>query len=78
MNKKSELDCYLYFMWNEWSLEIAVEIFGESLGNHLWGKWDNMCWNCDFDGAPAKFYSNLDSDNRRVLVEYAISYYNRA
>lgn len=76
MNTKSELDCYLYYMWNVWSRSISIGIFGEMRGAHLWEKWEIACESCGADGAPALFYSMLDSNARREIVEKSITHYN--
>lgn len=78
MDKKSELDCYLYFMWNHWSMGVCVQLFGESLGKHIWSKWVSACEDCGAGGAPALFYSTLDVDTRRTIVERSFNHYNRA
>lgn len=78
MNKKSELDCYLYYMWNNWSKEISINLFDEMLGSHIWSKWCQACEKCGSDGAPALFYSMLDIDARNAIVNNAIQHYNRA
>lgn len=78
MNKKSELDCYLYYMWNQWRKDIPIKLFGRMLGSHLWDKWCKACDECGADGAPALFYSFLDIKTRGVIVNNAVSYYNKS
>ncbi len=78
MNKESELDCYLYYMWNQWNNSTCVRIFGEMLGTHIWSKWIKACEECGSDGAPALFYSMLDYDTRKEIVNNALAHYNRA
>lgn len=77
MNKKSDLDCYLYYMWNAWSGYECEEIFGENLGKHIWNKWCRQCDRCGLDGAPAPFYAELDTKSRRKIVERAVAHYNK-
>lgn len=76
MDKKSELDCFLFYMWNVWSKGESVAIFGECLGNHIWGKWLHKCGVSGVCGAPASIYSELDADKRRKIVDRAIKHYN--
>lgn len=77
MNKKSELDCYLFFMWNVWNYDICIKLFGVCLGEHIYRKWMNYCEEIGCVGAAASFYSALDSDKRRRIVECAVAHYNR-
>lgn len=37
--KANEFRKVILFMANRWSLETAVEIFGERMGSHFFGKW---------------------------------------
>lgn len=95
MDKKSPIDCFLYFMWNRYDALTNDIIFHEraseptfdtisgqmiigatiNIQNHIWNMW------CAIHdkyraGAPAVFYAELDYDNRKKIVEYAIKYYN--
>lgn len=75
MDKKSELDCFFYFMWNEWSKEVCIEIFGENLGNHYWSKYERFLSE-SVSGAPAIMYGVMDASKRRKIVDRAIKHYN--
>lgn len=77
MDKKSELDCYMFYMWNVWSKDESIAIFGERLGNHIWNKWCHKVDVSGADGVPASIYSELDADKRRKIVDRAIKHYNR-
>lgn len=77
MNKDSDLDCYLFFMWNEWCKDICLAIFGKLMGEHIWGKWCHLCEEYRSVGAPAAIYSELDAEKRRAIVERAIKHYNK-
>lgn len=76
MDKKSELDCYLYFMWNNWSRNICFDIFGERLGEHIWIKWTQLCQKDGAVGAPASLYAICDSNVRNKLKQRAYEQYN--
>lgn len=82
MNKNSELDCFLYYMWNEWSLGVCQTICPNSYdpvyGSHLWRVWVNARNKCNGSpvGAAAQFYADLDSDTRRKIVDAAVHHYN--
>lgn len=77
MNKQSELDCYLYFMWNAWSYDECIALFGENLGKHIWSKWNALCCDCGVAGAPAALYAALDEEKHQTLKERAVAYYNK-
>ena len=77
MNNKSELDCYLFYMWNEWRYAECVAIFGLRLGEHFWGKWCYYVKKYRTVGAVAPFYTALDADNRHKIVERAMAHYNK-
>lgn len=81
MNKNSELDCYLYWMWNVWSEDVCEKMwpnwYDPIYGNYMWGKWMNSCQICGGDGvgAAARFYAQVDDAIRRRIVEAAKAYY---
>lgn len=77
MNKKSELDCYLYYCWNVWSYEECINIFGECFGEHMWEKWCRYCDRCTASGAPAPFYADCDTEVRAKIVARAVAHYNK-
>lgn len=76
MDKSSTLDCYLYYMWNTWSYEECIIIFGEMIGSHIWVKWIRECQDFGAKGAPASFYAELDRGTRKKIVQRAIAHYN--
>lgn len=77
MKKNSELECFLYYMWNAFNYDKCIQIFGEYLGNHIINKWVGYIEQCGAEGAPALLYANIDDDCRKKLVEAAITYYNK-
>lgn len=72
MNPKSELDCFLFYMWNVWGYDECVSHFNE----HIWSKWVEADEQSGYKGAPAKFYAELDGKTRKAIVELAVAYYN--
>lgn len=83
MNRSSELECYLYFMWNVWSKEVCEEMYpcwyDPTYDNYLWGKW---CIAVEKSGgntvsAAAQFYADVDANIRKRLSEEAMSHYNQ-
>ena len=76
MTKSSELDCYLYFMWNCWSEEICIKLFGKVMGKHYWSKWSLMYKKYTAYGASGPFYAELDESARAVIRNHAYAHYN--
>jgi hypothetical protein len=61
-------------MFNRWSRDEAVKIFGKDLGNHIFEKW--ITYGLDyFHDRTMQLYSNLDSECRVKLVERACELY---
>lgn len=77
MDKSSELDCYLYFMWNAWSARMCAEIFAGTCHGHLWDKWESIEKVVGATSAAAEWYLALDDGNRRRIREAAVKYYNK-
>lgn len=76
MNHNSELDCFLYFMWNYWRPRTCAQIFPR-LADHIWNKWVECCRQSTSLGAPAVLYSLLDLNCRKTLVEYATDFFRK-
>ena len=76
MDQTNLIDCYLYYMWNAWGEEDCMELFGTSLGEHIWAIWIGLCRSCGRTGAAACLYAELDPDKRRMLADRAFHYYN--
>ena len=77
MHKSSELECYLYFMWNEWSARLCAEIFADTCHENLWNGWRRKVDELGATGAAASWYLVLDDGNRRRIREAAVKYYNK-
>lgn len=77
MDKTSELECYMYFMWNEWSARLCAEIFADTCHEHLWDGWKRKVDEIGATGAAASWYLVLDNVNRRRIREAAVKYYNK-
>lgn len=67
-----------YFMWymmNKWCLDESKHVYGDNLGEHIWGKWNDVV---RFgDGDQLRFYGNLDTVCRNKLVARALEFYNK-
>lgn len=71
----NEVTNFMYYMFNRWSLTESKLIYGESLGSHIWGKWNEVV---RFgDGDQLRFYANLDKECRQKLVDRANEIYNK-
>lgn len=76
MKKESELECYLYFMWNDFCDYYCNKIFGEKEGRILYNIYLSCCDRCHHEGAAATFYQELSENEREKLVQFAVKYYN--
>lgn len=80
MNKTSDLDCFLYWMWNVWNKDVCENLYPKwydpIYGNYLWGVWmkavESSGNNCH--AAPAQFYANVDCNIRKRFVDVARQY----
>ena len=77
MDKTSELECYLYFMWNVWCKQVCEEIFADTCHEYLWDGWKRKVNELGTIGATASWYWVLDDSNRRRIREAAVKYYNK-
>lgn len=77
MDKSSELECYLYFMWNVWNKNICFKLFDKYMGNHLWNKWITYCECSGATGAAAIFYAECDVKLRKFLKSLSYCYFNQ-
>lgn len=77
MDRNSELDCYLYYMWNRWDYSECRITFGRHLVDHIWSKWLSLCESDGRTGAAASIYALLDGEQRKKLVERAVRHYNK-
>ena len=61
---------FMYYMYNKWSLDESIRVFGEDLGDHIYCKWlnrqDNLQW-----------YGELDNNCKQKLVDVADKIYNK-
>lgn len=71
---ENTVSSFFYYMWNAWSENECKAVYG-GMYPHFWEKW---CVATDKDtfGAAERFYLELSEDNRRILVERAVSIYD--
>lgn len=61
---------FILYISNKWSLEEAISLFGEMLGNHIYDKfYDN----------PNKldWFANLDSNCQETILNRALEIYDK-
>ena len=71
---ENTVSSFFYYMWNAWSEEECKAVYG-GMYPHFWEKWCVATGKGTF-GAAERFYLELSEDNRRVLVERAVSIYD--
>lgn len=57
-------------MFNVWSLNEAIDIFGDNLGRHIFGKFTDR-------DDTLRFYAELDNECRALLVARAEAHYSK-
>jgi hypothetical protein len=71
----NEVTNFMYYMFNRWSLAESRYIYGASLGEHIWEKWNEVA---RFgNGDQLCFYASLDNDCKQKLVDRANELYNK-
>ena len=71
---ENTVSSFFYYMWNAWSEEECKAVYG-GMYPHFWEKWCVATDKGTF-GAAERFYLELSEDNRRILVERAVSIYD--
>lgn len=71
---ENTVSSFFYYMWNAWSEEERKAVYG-GMYPHFWEKWCVATDKGTF-GAAERFYLELLEDNRRILVERAVSIYD--
>lgn len=64
----NEVTRFMWYMYNHWSHNEAVALFGRNLGEHIYNKYlecgDTLLW-----------YAELDGDCRQTIVDRANATY---
>lgn len=54
MEARKVIESFMYYMYNDFTRDESIAVFGENLGVHLWGKFNNrrdeLHWFCELDG----------------------------
>lgn len=66
---------FAWYMFNKWSEDEAIHVFGDDLGRHIYAKWVEV--KTDGDGDQLRFYCNIDTVCRNKLVQRALDIYNK-
>lgn len=69
MAAHNEVTRFMYYMYNKWSHEEAVRLFGENMGEHIFNKWV-ACSNREL-----YFYAELSNEYQQMLVDRANEIY---
>lgn len=67
MNAKN-FRAVILFMANQWNKDVAIKIWGESLGLHFFSKWNARGTSAD-EGTMRLFYE-MTTDNLQKLLDY--------
>lgn len=59
---------FMWYMFNKWSHEESIYIFGENLGEHIWNKYTDS-------RDKLEFYGSIDNGCRSMLVKRAMEIY---
>lgn len=72
---RNDVTSFFYYMWNMWSKEESVMLFGEWLGTHFWDKWTyyfKLRASCAIDN----LYAGMEPKYRDMLVARALECYD--
>lgn len=75
MHDKNVVSQFYFFMWNVWTKDVCLEIYGKVMGEHFWSKFIGYHDAGGFDHAVAKMYADISDHYRDDLVNAAIEYY---
>lgn len=68
----NEVTKFMFYLFNRWDKSEAIQIFGDNLGRHIYGKW---LW-CRENGADQLvWYAELDRECQNKLVARANEIY---
>lgn len=70
----NEVTNFMLYVYNKWSKEESVRLFGNDLGIHIFNKW---VWCRENGGDQLEWYAILDNDCRRKIVDRANELYNK-
>lgn len=71
----TSVNAYFYYMWNRFSKEECIAIWGKIMGEHFFKKWCGM--NNDFLASSERLWADLSNNNRQLLLNRAWKYYTK-
>ena len=71
----NEVTNFLFYIYNKWSKEESVRLFGNDLGNHIFNKWVGK--HEYSNDITMSWYTDLDNSCRRKIVDRANELYNK-
>ena len=71
----NEVTNFVYYIFNKWCIEEAKKVFGDNLGEHIFNKWVHH--RKDTGLGDLYWYSELDNECRRKIVDRANELYNK-
>lgn len=66
----NEVTNFMYYMFNRWNEQEAIDLYGKLLGKHIYEKWI-ACGRCNL-----MWYGALDNECRQKVVDRANEIYN--
>lgn len=63
----NEVKKFGYYLFNKWNRDESIHVFGENLGNHIWGKWNSVVR--DGCGDQLYWFMNLDDSCKQKLID---------
>ena len=70
----NEVTNFAFYLFNKWSKEEAIRLYGNNLGNHIFKGWGGYR---ERGGDQLEWYANLDDSCRRKIVDRANELYNK-
>lgn len=65
---------FMYYIFNRWSEQEAINLYGEALGRHIWGKYVDYI---ERNLGELRFYAELDVRCKNIIVERADEIYGK-
>lgn len=75
MHDTNVVSQFYFFMWNVWTKDVCLEIYGKIMGEHFWNKYKFYKREYGHGSAVARMYFDMTDSNRNMLVEAAIEHY---
>lgn len=69
------VNCFVFYMANQWCREEALRIFGEDMGSHFFGKWAAAARRVSPDHATVILWYAMSDTYRQKLIDAAVIHY---